>query len=86
MGTNNRTTNIAPSTPAAAETTLLVAQSAQPAPHDSRQDGQVADQLEPVGKTINMSHIKTHYFTSHPQLNSFAIIPKHTGPDLNQPM
>lgn len=41
--------------------------------------------IEPVGKTINMDHIKTHYFTSHPQLNSFAIIPKHNGPDLTQP-
>ena len=41
--------------------------------------------IEPVGKTININHIKTHYFTSHPQLNSFAIIPKHNGPDLNQP-
>lgn len=41
--------------------------------------------IEPVGKTINMEHIKTHYFSSHPQLNSFAIVPKHNGPDLTQP-
>lgn len=41
--------------------------------------------IEPVRKTINMKHIKMHYFTSHPQLNSFAIIPKHNGPDLTQP-
>lgn len=41
--------------------------------------------IDPVGKTINMAHIKTHYFTSHPQLNSFAIIPTHNGPDLTQP-
>ena len=27
-------------------------------------------------ETINMEHIKTHYFTSHPQLNHYAIIPK----------
>jgi len=28
-----------------------------------------------MGTTINMSHIKTHYFTSHPSLNMYAIIP-----------
>ena len=40
---------------------------------------------ESVGRTINFAHIKTHYFTSHPQLNTFAIIPRHNGPDLTQP-
>ena len=32
-----------------------------------------------VKETTNMEHIKTHYFTSHPDLNKFAIIPK--GPN-----
>ena len=35
-----------------------------------------------IARTINISHIKTHYFTSHPHLNTFAIIPQHSGPDL----
>jgi putative glutathione S-transferase len=34
---------------------------------------------EEIGSTVDMKHIKTHYFTSHPQLNPFAIIP--AGPD-----
>ena len=41
--------------------------------------------IESVGRTINMEHIKTHYFSSHPQLNMFAIVPHHNGPDLTQP-
>eukprot|EP00211_Chloroparvula_japonica_P006018 CAMPEP_0119159962 /NCGR_PEP_ID=MMETSP1310-20130426/54021_1 /TAXON_ID=464262 /ORGANISM="Genus nov. species nov., Strain RCC2339" /LENGTH=351 /DNA_ID=CAMNT_0007152591 /DNA_START=79 /DNA_END=1134 /DNA_ORIENTATION=+ len=28
-----------------------------------------------VGSTMNMKHCKTHYFTSHPHLNTFGIIP-----------
>jgi len=32
-------------------------------------------QLPGVADTVNMDHIKTHYFTSHPLLNNFAIIP-----------
>lgn len=32
-----------------------------------------------VKETTKMDHIKGHYFTSHPTLNSFAIIPK--GPN-----
>ena len=35
--------------------------------------------IEEIGSTVDMDHIKTHYFTSHPQLNPFAIIP--AGPD-----
>ena len=38
--------------------------------------------IEGVKRTINIDHIKTHYFTSHPHLNTYAIIPKHNGPDL----
>ncbi|KAK3274542.1 hypothetical protein CYMTET_17280 [Cymbomonas tetramitiformis] len=32
-------------------------------------------QLPGVSQSINMAHIKTHYFTSHPKLNVYAIIP-----------
>lgn len=41
--------------------------------------------IDAVASTINMAHIKAHYFTSHPQLNTFAIIPKSNGPDLTAP-
>ena len=26
-----------------------------------------------------MGHIKTHYFTSHPKLNTFAVVPIGSG-------
>ena len=32
-----------------------------------------------VKESINITHIKTHYFTSHPRLNAYAIIPN--GPE-----
>lgn len=28
-----------------------------------------------VAASVNITHIKTHYFTSHPRLNYYAIIP-----------
>lgn len=31
-----------------------------------------------VADTVNMRHIKQHYFTSHPNLNHFSIIPRGT--------
>jgi len=37
-------------------------------------------QIEDIKKTINMYHIKTHYFSSHPNLNFYSIIPK--GPNV----
>ena len=37
-------------------------------------------QFPTIAGSINMEHIKTHYFTSHPSLNTFAIIPK--GPNV----
>jgi len=33
-------------------------------------------QIPGMKETINMEHIKIHYFTSHPQLNHYAIIPR----------
>ncbi|TVO77836.1 glutathione S-transferase family protein [Sedimenticola selenatireducens] len=34
-----------------------------------------------IAETVNMAHIKTHYYTSHPFLNPSGIIPK--GPDID---
>ncbi len=28
-----------------------------------------------IASSINMRHIKVHYFTSHPRLNYYAIVP-----------
>jgi len=36
-------------------------------------------------EVINMDHIKTHYFTSHPHLNTYGIIPVLNGADLEVP-
>lgn len=33
-------------------------------------------QLPGVADTVNMAHIKAHYFTSHPSLNRFSVIPR----------
>jgi len=41
--------------------------------------------MDNVKKSINMDHIKTHYFTSHPVHNTFGIIPVYDGPDLDVP-
>lgn len=36
-------------------------------------------QIPGIKASVNIRHIKTHYFTSHPKLNAYAIIPK--GPE-----
>jgi len=36
-------------------------------------------QMSGVAETVNMRHIKTHYYTSHPKLNHFGVIP--VGPN-----
>ena len=33
-------------------------------------------QMPGVKETVNMNHIKTHYFCSHPTLNHYSIVPK----------
>lgn len=33
-----------------------------------------------IKETTNIKHIKMHYFTSHPELNKYGIIPKSDGP------
>merc|ERR1712224_14833 len=35
-----------------------------------------------VRRSVNVRHIKMHYFTSHVALNTYGIIPGHDGPDL----
>lgn len=42
-------------------------------------------QIPEVRNSISMDHIKTHYYTSHPVLNTYGIIPTNNGPDLNVP-
>lgn len=32
-------------------------------------------QLPGIADTVNMQHIKTHYYTSHPTLNCYAVVP-----------
>ena len=41
--------------------------------------------IEPIARAVNMTHIKMHYYTSHPHLNTFAIIPVGNGADLTVP-
>ncbi|TFJ82655.1 hypothetical protein NSK_006079 [Nannochloropsis salina CCMP1776] len=36
-------------------------------------------QLPGVALSVNMQHVKTHYYTSHPTLNHFALIPAAPG-------
>ena len=36
-------------------------------------------------QAINMRHIKMHYFTSHPDLNKFAVIPRGRDIDYSTP-
>jgi len=42
-------------------------------------------QVPGMAKAINMRHIKMHYFTSHPDLNKFAVIPKGREIDYSAP-
>ncbi|CAJ1339859.1 unnamed protein product [Effrenium voratum] len=42
-------------------------------------------QMPGVAKAINMRHIKMHYFTSHPDLNKFGIIPRGRDVDFSAP-
>ncbi|KAL1529243.1 hypothetical protein AB1Y20_000198 [Prymnesium parvum] len=36
-----------------------------------------------IKEVTNIKHIKMHYFTSHPRLNTYGIIPVHNGPPLD---
>jgi len=37
-------------------------------------------QMPGVGDSVNMRHIKAHYYTSHPTLNPYAVVP--AGPNV----
>lgn len=39
-------------------------------------------QWSEVRRSVNVRHIKMHYFTSHTPLNTYGIIPGNNGPDL----
>ncbi|KAF0556684.1 glutathione S-transferase omega-like 2 [Gigaspora margarita] len=36
-----------------------------------------------IADTVNMTHIKNHYYKSHKQINPHGIVPAYNGPDLN---
>ena len=42
-------------------------------------------QLEGVAETVNMEHIKSHYFASHRQINPRGIIPDGPALDFESP-
>ncbi|OQR95650.1 glutathione S-transferase [Thraustotheca clavata] len=42
-------------------------------------------QIEGIVDTINMTHIKGHYYESHLHINPFGIVPLWNGPDLAHP-
>ncbi|WP_455380164.1 glutathione S-transferase family protein [Acidihalobacter prosperus] len=42
-------------------------------------------QVPGVAETVNMDHIKTHYYTSHPEVNPRGLIPKGPEIDFNTP-
>ncbi|KAI7851816.1 glutathione S-transferase [Circinella umbellata] len=43
-------------------------------------------QMPGVAGTVNMDHIKKHYYMSHRQINPTQIVPIGTGPDLSLPI
>ncbi|KAJ1747148.1 S-glutathionyl-(chloro)hydroquinone reductase [Coemansia sp. RSA 989] len=43
-------------------------------------------QLPGIKETVNMEHIKKHYYMSHTQINPLQIVPVSNGPDLDKPV
>ncbi|KAJ1981924.1 S-glutathionyl-(chloro)hydroquinone reductase [Dimargaris xerosporica] len=43
-------------------------------------------QLPGVAETVNMDHIKGHYYMSHTQINPNQVVPLGNGPDLSSPV
>ncbi|RHZ43812.1 hypothetical protein Glove_853g14 [Diversispora epigaea] len=43
-------------------------------------------QMPKIASTVNMHHIKHHYFESHKQINPTGIVPIRNGPDLGLPV
>mmetsp|Transcript_47781 Transcript_47781/g.87855 ORF Transcript_47781/g.87855 Transcript_47781/m.87855 type:complete len:178 (-) Transcript_47781:195-728(-) len=42
-------------------------------------------QTHRIGKTVNMKHIKNHYFSAHPALNTYAVVPAGRTVDFSAP-
>jgi putative glutathione S-transferase len=42
-------------------------------------------QTPKVAETVNMEHIKKHYYQSHRQINPTGVVPVGNGPDLAEP-
>ncbi|KAI8842545.1 glutathione S-transferase, partial [Chytridium lagenaria] len=42
-------------------------------------------QIPGIAETVDMTHIKRHYYMSHIQINPFQIVPVWNGPDLTEP-
>lgn len=42
-------------------------------------------QLAPVKKSVNMDHIKLHYYASHTHINAFGIVPSGPNYDHDAP-
>ncbi|KAJ2382146.1 S-glutathionyl-(chloro)hydroquinone reductase [Coemansia sp. RSA 2559] len=42
-------------------------------------------QLPGIKDTVNMEHIKRHYYMSHTQINPNQVVPLNNGPDLDTP-
>lgn len=42
-------------------------------------------QYTPIGRSVNMQHIRLHYYGSHTHLNAFGIVPVGPGIDHNAP-
>eukprot|EP00243_Klebsormidium_subtile_P012034 TRINITY_DN712_c0_g1_i1.p2 TRINITY_DN712_c0_g1~~TRINITY_DN712_c0_g1_i1.p2 ORF type:complete len:415 (+),score=113.35 TRINITY_DN712_c0_g1_i1:125-1369(+) len=42
-------------------------------------------QMKPIGDTVNMHHIKEHYYGSHPSINKFGIVPIGPNTDFSTP-
>ncbi|KAJ1831039.1 S-glutathionyl-(chloro)hydroquinone reductase [Coemansia sp. RSA 2706] len=43
-------------------------------------------QLPGIKETVNMEHIKKHYYMSHVQINPTQVVPLSNGPDLDSPI
>ncbi|TPX30877.1 glutathione transferase [Synchytrium microbalum] len=46
---------------------------------------QIYQTFPEIPQTVNMEHIKGHYYVSHIQINPFQIVPLNNGPDLTVP-
>uniref|UniRef100_A0A453MYU6 Uncharacterized protein n=3 Tax=Aegilops tauschii TaxID=37682 RepID=A0A453MYU6_AEGTS len=42
-------------------------------------------QIPGISSTVNMEHIRKHYYGSHPSINPYGIIPQGPNVDYNAP-